>query len=693
MLVVNSAQSALPLLNDKSRLILSSLLMSFVEMMLIRWASSNVFQIFFFTNYVLIASFLGIGIGFLRAKKTRSNFHLSPLLLALIVTFCYLYSFDYPVKINPDTGNLDYSVNLLKERAYPIFLTLPILFIAIVTTMASLADAVALSFQKFSALSAYRLEVLGTLSGIIIFSIFAFIQSSPLVWGICITLVYLLLYWDTWRVGITLIMILQISALTLMLGIFYNETVNSQHIWSTYYKINVKKFAPNSYVVNVNGLAQQIIEPLDQRIKIKPFYIKAYEHMTANKPLNNVLVIGAGTGGDVAIALAKGAQHVDAVEIDPALYQLGKKLNFNKPYDDKRVSVYINDGRAFLQQSTNRYDLIIYALTDSLALVPGLSSVRLENYLYTREGLSAAAQHLKPDGVFTIYNYYGLHWFADRMANTLNVVYQHAPCIDSYNAKDIWATVLTISLDNNALHCPVRWQTSNLSSEMPATDNHPFIYLQENTLPLMYVFALSLIGLLAYFSMRTMGASLSALRSHFDLFLMGIAFLLLETKSVVTYALLFGTTWLVNSLVFIGILLSVYFAIEIVARSKSFNIFMLYGLLIASLLIAWMIPLSALLVYSPSLRFVLATSLTFTPILIANLIFAERFNGIATSTQALGANLIGAVVGGLLEYSSLAIGYEHFSLIVLALYSLAFCWLLYKRNYLVSAAQPEFVAK
>lgn len=668
-------------ISDKSRLVLASFLMSFVEMMLIRWVSSNIYQIFFFTNFILIASFLGIGIGFLRVNKTKSYFHLSPILLALVVLFCYLYSTNYAVKINPETGNIDYYVSAFKARAFPIFLTLPIVFIAVVATLASITDAVARSFKQLPSLSAYRLEVLGTLIGIIIFSGLSFLETPPLVWGIVIALLYFILYWDSWRVCNIALMIMQISALGLMLGVFYKETTTSNHIWSTYYKIQIKPFASDSYVVNVNGLAQQIIEPLAQRIKIKPFYLKPYEHMSNNMSLDNVLVVGAGTGGDVAIALAQGAKHVDAVEIDSALYQLGKKLNYNKPYNDPRVSIIINDGRAFLQQTSKRYDLIIYALTDSLMLVPGLSSVRLENYLYTQEGLTAAAKHLKADGVFTVYNYYGVRWFADRLANTLNIIYQHSPCIDTYSANDYWATVFTISHKQDRLQCPTLWQSSHQTYEHPATDNHPFIYLQENTLPLIYVFALFAMGLIAYFSIRMMGATSLAISKHFDLFLMGTAFLLLETESIVSYALLFGTTWHVNSLVFIGILLSVYLAIEVTRRIKQFNIFALYGLLTLSLLIASIVPISTLLSFAPFARFVIATGITFTPIFIANLIFAGRFDAAEVSTDALGANLIGAVLGGFLEYSALVIGYQHFALIILMIYSIAFCWLVNSRRF------------
>jgi spermidine synthase len=87
-------------------------------------------------------------------------------------------------------------------------------------------------------------------------------------------------------------------------------------------------------------------------------------------PLGNVLIIGAGTGDDVANALLKGARHIDAVEIDPRLHQLGRQLNPDHPYQDPRVSVHINDGRAFLERTHTKYDMILFALPDSLTLAP-----------------------------------------------------------------------------------------------------------------------------------------------------------------------------------------------------------------------------------------------------------------------------------------------------------------------------------
>ena len=68
--------------------------------------------------------------------------------------------------------------------------------------------------------------------------------------------------------------------------------------------------------------------------------------------------------------------------------------------------------------------------------------------------------------------------------------------------------------------------------------------------------------------MRVAGGPLGAMGGYLDLFFMGAAFLLLETKNVVQFALLFGTTWFVNSLVFAGILLSVLAAVEIARRVR-----------------------------------------------------------------------------------------------------------------------------
>ena len=168
------------------------------------------------------------------------------------------------------------------------------------------------------------------------------------------------------------------------------------------------------------------------------------------------------------------------------------------------------------------------------------------------------------------------------------------------------------------------------------------------------------------------GAPLGQMRPYVDLFFMGAAFLLLETKSVVQFALLFGTTWFVNSLVFAGILLAVLAAIEVARRAKLPRPIVLYGALLACLAVAWLVPPASLLSLSTVPRFFASVLVAFAPVFVANLIFADRFRDVGASTIAFGANLLGAMLGGVLEYLAIITGYRALLFGVAILYGLAY---------------------
>ncbi len=168
------------------------------------------------------------------------------------------------------------------------------------------------------------------------------------------------------------------------------------------------------------------------------------------------------------------------------------------------------------------------------------------------------------------------------------------------------------------------------------------------------------------------GRPFREMRPYVDLFFMGAAFLLLETKNVVQFALLFGTTWFVNSLVFAGILLAVLAAVEVARRFRLPDRRLLYGLLAASLVVAYAVPPGALLDLAVVPRFTAAVALAFAPVFLANLIFSQRFRDVGASTVAFGANLLGAMVGGVLEYGALVVGYRNLLVLVALLYGLAF---------------------
>ena len=93
---------------------------------------------------------------------------------------------------------------------------------------------------------------------------------------------------------------------------------------------------------------------------------------------------------------------------------------------------HINDGRAFLENTDKKYDLILFALPDSLALVSGASQIRLESFLFTEEALRSARDHLTDDGMFAMYNYYREDWLIDRLGGTAAAAFGHDPCIDLF---------------------------------------------------------------------------------------------------------------------------------------------------------------------------------------------------------------------------------------------------------------------
>ncbi len=206
----------------------------------------------------------------------------------------------------------------------------------------------------------------------------------------------------------------------------------------------------------------------------------------------------------------------------------------------------------------------------------------------------------------------------------------------------------------------------------PVTDDHPFAYLVGHGIPAFYLVTLLAIVLGSLLAVRVTAGPFGQMRPYVDLFFMGAAFLLLETSNVVRFALLFGTTWFVNALVFAGILVSVYLAIEVARRVRFRHPEWLYVPLFVSVSIAWMVPPEALLGLDFVPRFAAAVALGFTPVFIANLVFADRFRDVGASGVAFGTNLLGAIVGGVLEYGALVIGYRALLIVVAAVYGLAF---------------------
>ncbi len=645
------------------RLFSLSFLMLFVELALISWTAANDIHLAYLTNFVLLASFLGIGIGFLRSTRGPDLLPWAPVALAALVGFVLLF----PVYVRLDNGS---TYGAFGWPALPRWVGLIAIFVLTVAVMASIGHGVVRVFVRFPPLDAYRLDILGSIAGIVVFSALSFLEWPPIAWGAIASVLLLILVGRRPHV-------LALVAVVALLAI---ESSNANDHWSPYYKVTaVYDKAPHrvggvvtsdTLTISANNIPHQTAYPIATLEKIERFYFFPYRHVTG--PLNDVLVVGAGNGNDVAVALSEGAKHVDAVEIDPEIQALGRKLHPNHPYEDPRVSVHIDDGRAFIEQTKHHYDLILFALPDSLTLLAGQGALRLENYLFTKESMETVKRHLSPGGTFAMYNYYQ-PFLLDRYAGTLDDVFGHAPCVELGDSLANRRQAVLTAGAGATVACKTPWQPVKVSEP---TDDYPFPYLQHRAIPpfywhtllLMLGASVLLIGIAAGNGVRVFGA----MRSYVDLACMGAAFLLLETKNVVQFALLFGTTWFVNSLVFAGVLIAVWLAVETARRVPLPPMPVLYLALLAALAVAWAVPQESLLSLSPVPRFFAAVAIAFAPIYVANLVFAKRFAAVASSSVAFATNLLGAIVGGCLEYLSLVTGYRFLLVVVAALYGLAF---------------------
>jgi hypothetical protein len=206
----------------------------------------------------------------------------------------------------------------------------------------------------------------------------------------------------------------------------------------------------------------------------------------------------------------------------------------------------------------------------------------------------------------------------------------------------------------------------------PASDDWPFFYLSKPRVSGVYLWAILVVLLVALAIGAALAPAAAIRRFDWHFFCLGAAFMLLETRSLVTFALLFGTTWMVNALVFFAILSSVLAAVLLNARLALRRVGGLYAALFALLALNYALPVQALLdIGSSALRYLLASLFAFAPIFVANVVFSRSFRDTGHADSAFASNLIGIAVGGVVEYAALATGYRALLLAVMAFYAAA----------------------
>jgi hypothetical protein len=663
-----------PFIADKrARTFLVSFTMLFFELLCIRWIPSYVRYLSYFNNFLLLASFLGIGLGMLSARRERFWFPPFPVLLALLVVIIAKTKFQLLIN---STQVLYFGIADQQSAQAENFLVLPIIFGMVTLCFIPLSRSFGKLFSQLNPLTAYTFDIIGSLAGIAAFSAMSYFSLPPLAWFSILGVLLLLI-----SAKRTVLLVAVVLAATLI------EVGQLQvgAYWSPYYKIVISPAVPNGYSVAVNDIGHQVMTSWPYK---EPFYKEVYR-IFGSGSFHHALILGAGTGSDTAIALAYGVDSITAVEIDPTIQQLGARLNPDQPYSDPRVHVVINDGRSFLQNTTDHYDLIIFALPDSLTLTSSNTSLRLESFLLTQDALATARTRLTSNGVVVLYNYYRQDWLIQKLANMVGNAFHQQPLVTTYGGwgraaaimagprlatlpKGEFGTYHEQPVPPGSTYLRILGQGYYpLTSATPATDDWPFLYLQDRSFPTIYILGLAMVALYALIGTVTFAPRKTLRRFDWHMFFLGTAFMLLEVKSLTTFSLLFGSTWLVNSLVFFAILSSVLLAILVNGRFKFKRIGVFYLLLFGVLLLNILLPPDALLLSNPILRYILASVLAFAPVFLANIIFTNSFRDSETADIAFASNLLGIMVGGGMEYFSMLIGYRLLLIPVIVFYACA----------------------
>ena len=654
-------------------LFVSSFLVLFLETALIRWLPAYVRLLAYFSNFILLATFLGIGVGCLLAPRRRNLFVWFPLIQFAVILAVDLLRLEV---VLPSTSTIYFSSGTTAP-VVPVesTLLLPLLFTSVAALFVTVAHRMGRELSGRPPLRAYVINLLGSLAGVAAFALVSWLQLPPSVWFSVAAVAALPFLVQDRRI----VAAVNIALLAGTLAIVHRMEVGS--LWSPYYRITVFQDKADT-VVEVNHIFHQSMAPVAQKE-----YFYQWPYTVFGDAFDEVLILGAGSGTDVAAALRHGAKHVTAVDIDPVILQLGAERHPDKPYSDPRVTVVCDDARHFLRTTTKHYDLVVFALIDSLTVQSSFSGVRLESYMFTKESFEAVRERLSPRGVMVLYNYFREKWLVDRLANTLVAVFGAEPLGHMHQDRAYLAVMLagpriaelTVPpplppdvLAYGQSHAPSpAHPLARDSSVVLATDNWPFLYMRAPDLPAHYLYALALVLVVSVLSVwAARGKGAGPWSWHF--FFLGAGFMLLETKSIVQFALLWGSTWSSASLAIASVLVMALASALVASRVEIRRRGWIAAALLALIAINYAVPVGRVTFDSRIAESAFYGLLVFSPVFCAGLLFSASFKESSSTATDFGANLLGAMVGGVGEYLSLLAGYRFLLILVAVCYVVAF---------------------
>src|SRR5436309_3076606 len=692
------------------QLALWSLLALFFELLMIRWISSEIRVFAYFKNFVLIACFLGFGLGCYMSRRRINLLTLVVPLLTLVLTVKLPWQ-----SLRVLIGSIPTFVGASSEVhvwGVPAEFSFPLLAAAIAIIVPTfslicfsfipLGQVVGWYLENASnGILAYSVNVLASLAGILLYTLLCFLYQPPLTWFVVAGLLLVCVLWNwpwlRWAAGGAFVICL--GLLTLGAG------KQGKVYWSPYQKLTLAPRAAEGKIFEYELTTNDIF--YQQILDLSPEFVAAHPSLFAAVPAQwnaynlpyhfysrppSVLVLGSGMGNDVAAALRNGAGQVTAVEIDPLILKLGEKYHFEKPYSSPRVRQVQDDARSYVQNSRDRFDLIVFSLLDSHTTSSHYTNIRIDNYVYTLEALQASKRLLNADGVFVVKFQVDTPWIAGRLYGLLQTVFGHAPLqIESENSMVSYTTGGRFFITGSEPRIAQAIQDPQLAAYLGAhggmkmtpatltTDNWPYFYQHEPGLPVSVIVISVALVLLCWVLLRDTGTTLRSLQWHF--FFLGAGFMLLEAQIVSKMALLFGTTWLVNSVVIAGLLLLIVGANLLVQFFPRIPVSIGYAGIFLTLLASYLIPLEKFFYPSLWAKALSSTLVLCMPVLFAGIVFIRSFAEQGFRADSLGSNLMGAMIGGMLESMSLWTGIRSLLAIAALLYVASWIALSLERSF------------
>jgi SAM-dependent methyltransferase len=680
------------------RLLLASFFTLFAELAFIRWIAVEVWVFAYFKNLALLLCFVGFGLGCaLAAEKKRWASALKALLGLLVLV-------RMPWRGDALLGGLSESLGGARDIAlwstgnasgwvnYGMALLLAAaLFLLIVSVFVPLGQTVSGEMDRApSALRAYSWNLVGSLLGVLAFFAMSLLMLPPVIWLGTVLLGFAFL--QTSRRDFVLAASLIVPLALLLHG---EAPSGTQVFWTPYQQLQyTPEYAPDG---ETYGGTMQVNHTFYQKIvNLSDGFLARHPGMMAEKPEENpynlpfrfaarhpsVMIVGSGTGNDVAAALRHGSRSVDAVEIDRAILELGKQKHPEHPYDSPRVTIHVDDARSFLKRTKQNYDLILFGLLDSHSQLSDYSNMRLDNFVYTEESFQEARQRLNPNGVIFMKFFVDHRFLAARLAEMLQRTFGKPPLVFVAESDYSTSAACFVISPGNRVETVMGAdpQLAEFVRENPlsfgvkpvpiTTDDWPYLYQEGRWIPRTY-YSIGILVILIAMGLYSQIGGVSRHPPSLFFFSMGAGFLLLETQVISRLALFFGTVWQVNGIVISALLVALLLANAVVERAKNpMPRLWILAALLAGLVIAYWFPYERI-GGSPSIAGMIAVVVFSVPVVFAGILFATEFRMAESPSAALGANMLGAVAGGLLENLSLLFGMRALLLFAIAVYCLA----------------------